>query len=707
MNSFYLLQSLRAVDALWILSDAAGRDSKHELGNVRVKIFIPPDTPHLPSAMLIVPSGPSATNVLKAYRARTGIQTVSQVPQLPSDSDDLHTGIARLVALPRIDDQAAETAEHDYLVIAVNSSLAQAQSLLRLIASYATQVSFTTATIPQAPDQPATSVYLYHVIADRTRNESFSSLVRPQIRHLVLQGYKVDIASGKYLVFADEGYPPGRKMLTAFATLVQAAPEYFPASSQPLDGTSLNRSLLAAFAPRLEGAAASNGSQPSPTIDILNLRQLQFSSQVTLARPVVPPSEVRFLNLQADPARMAALRETIERSCAEQDVSVGYHLRLRTTTYVVNADRERQRLLEQKEQIEQRLEYLDGTERQRPKLLRFTHEQLPALADFIRSFPMRLLNSQGPLRYAFQSTGPDGTGVHFLLVDSHHAPQTSIDPLPYWEHHGDPIIRFWLDPFWARYYLGEGEELIYVPEGTHLLPVMHAPSRQEMSSYMRAVMQRWCRPEYGVPSIPKQPIYLFEPHPAEPTHLVIAVLDAQAFRPLTERLEWLNRHLHIRHAQQRGADILTKLSDVLTGDDLLARLDEQVSQRQDARQHIFSASASRVDQAAAHLTSLLTSELQDVLRESQETLGALRTAREHLAQLYRAKAQVEGLQAQMTTTITQTRAASDATAKETDQLNAEVQAQAKLAESAHDDARRRILRLEDLYAQLCSLLKSP
>ncbi|NJN15467.1 MAG: hypothetical protein HC822_03820 [Oscillochloris sp.] len=453
--------------------------------------------------------------------------------------------------------------------------------------------------------------------------------------------------------------------------------------------------MLAALIP--QPGATGNGTAP---LDLFFLRNLTFADQSQLAPAAPPPSAVYIWHLQDSPQALQQLREAIDTAGKAQGVRVGYHLRLRSTRYVAEPHRDRERLLEQKELIEQKLEYLDSTELPRLKLLRFSDRQLPAMADYIRSFPMRVIADEQAIRYAFQSIAPDGSGVHFLLVDPSRAPQIEVDPLPRWERAGDPTIRFWLDPFWARFYLGEGITQIYVPEGHYMTPTMHAASKRELDAYMRAVMQQWCRPEFGTPAIPDQPLYLFEPHPSEPNYLVIAVLDQTQFLPLGSRLDWLNKHLQVRHARAKGAEILAAISDVLSEDEILEHLAATRLDRDQRFQAYAGHSAATIAETTAQLTKALTDDLQAVLELSGATLKSLREAKARLNELYLAQAQAQALEQSATDTTKQLRSTLAAVGKATEALSTDVQTRARNAEFAHEEANRRIDQLDRLYQQL-------
>lgn len=689
MNNYLLLRSLTPTQAIQVLTGGVSNSDGKGLDQVRIKLLAQPNQPL--RVMLVVPNvdSPLKSGLVEAYTHKVGNSGMRIDNTLPSDTLSLRDGVLWLLTLPAQDEEPAPVFVGEYLV-ALGDDATRAEQLLRMIAATATQVAVTAWSGDQAQG------YLFHVLADPDRDEAFTTLVEPQARTTVLRAYEAGRYQGEHwLVFAPANQAPARHTLAGFASLHRLADGLFHPPGQPEGSTLRGRKLLVAIAPRLD--APTNGQPP---LDVFYLRHLTFSPRERFAPAVRPPSPVRVWSLQNSAAALDHLRQAIDAAGKAQGLRVGYHLRLRSTRFVAEPHRDRDRLLEQKELIEQKLEYLDSTELPRPKLLRFSEQQLPVLADYIRSYPMRVLADQIAVRYAFQSTRPDGTGFHFLLIDPSRAPQIEVDPLPRWERFGDPTIRFWLDPFWARFYLGEGETLVYVPEGHYLTPTMHATTKRELDDYMRAVIGQWCRPEEGVPPIPAKPLYLFEPHATEVNHLEIVVLDHAQFLPLGRRLDWLNKHLHVRHTREKGHLILDRISDVLSEDELLSQLDATKAERAQRLKATITEGAEQVAQSTQQLAQLLTDDLQAILKLSQDTLQSLGEAKERLNQLYLAQNQALALEKAASSAADQLKTTIAAAGKETDALRTAVQTETTRAEQAHQEAESRIAQLDQLYAQL-------
>lgn len=689
MNNYLLLRSLTPTQAIQVLTGGASAGGAKGLEQIQLKLLAQPNQPL--RVMLVVPNvdSPLKNGLIEAYTHKVGRTGLQVTDTRPGDCLDLRAGVLSLLTLPPQDDEPAPVFVGDYLVT-LGGDVARAEQLLRTIMATATQVAVAAWSGEQAQG------YVVHVLADPDRDEAFTTLVEPQAQTTVLRAYEAGRFQGEpWLIFAAANRPPGRQTLAGFAALYRLAGGLFHPAGQPEGSTLRGRKLLVALAPSPH--APTNGQPP---VDVLPLRHLTFIPRERLTPAARPPGQVRVWGLQNSAAALEQLRQAIDAAGKAQGVRVGYHLRLRPTRFVAEPHRDRDRLLEQKELIEQKIEYLDSTELPRPKLLRFSEQQLPALADYIRSYPMRVLADEIAVRYAFQSTRPDGTGFHFLLIDPARAPQIEVDPLPRWERFGDPTIRFWLDPFWARFYLGEGETLVYVPEGHYLTPTMHATTRRELDGYMRAVIGQWCRPEEGAPSIPARPIYLFEPHAAEAGHLEIVVLDHTQFLPLGRRLDWLNKHLHVRHTRAKGHLILDQISDVLSEDELLSQLDATNAARAQRLKTAIAEGAEQVAQTTQQLTQLLNDDLRAILKLSQDTLQSLREAKERLSQLYRAEAQARALEKTASDTADQLKTTIAAAGKETEALRTAVQTEATRAEQAHQEAASRIAQLDQLYAQL-------
>jgi hypothetical protein len=412
---------------------------------------------------------------------------------------------------------------------------------------------------------------------------------------------------------------------------------------------------------------------------------------------------VLFSDLRISAQAVDRLREAVNVAALQLDYQVGYTLQLRPAWHVTNHQLERARLQAQKEDLENRLEYLDSTEPARPLLLRFNEAQLPALGEYIGSLSIRALDA-GALRYAFQSLDADGAGMHYLLADPRLAHQERMNQLAFWERDGQPPIHFWLDPFWARHYHGRGESLIFVPDQQYLSPMMHPASANQIDAYLREIIGQWFHGKSGAPSIPARPIYLFEPNLAGPGHLTIAVLDLQQFVPLTQKLDWLNANLHLRVARLRGEEILQQIDAAMTAEEILGRIQSSAGAIQADLQCALQAGAAHVAAATGALTDMLGGELQALLGESNLTRQAITAAQSDLRLLTATRAEAENLLGDTRAAVHAANTAVATAASTTDDLRTQVEAELQRAKAAHANAQQHIADLEALVAALTDRL---
>src|SRR4029079_5688497 len=95
-----------------------------------------------------------------------------------------------------------------------------------------------------------------------------------------------------------------------------------------------------------------------------------------------------------------------------------YRLQLMATRADERASRELDQLWSQQAYLAQRIAYAESLRRPRPVLLRFTSEQLGALAHTIYSFaPASLFESRPRVRYAFEAPRREPAGFHYLLIE--------------------------------------------------------------------------------------------------------------------------------------------------------------------------------------------------------------------------------------------------------------------------------------------------
>jgi hypothetical protein len=297
----------------------------------------------------------------------------------------------------------------------------------------------------------------------------------------------------------------------------------------------------------------------------------------------------------------------------EQAPSRGYRLTLESTRAIEEAGRDLDRLRSQQAYLAQRVAYAESLHRPRPRLLRFNHRQLAALAHTIYSFaPDSLFSARPHIRYAFQATPEEPAGLHYLWVDPE-AVRRTPDPLPLYEN--TPPMRFWLDPTWGRYYHDDGGAggCVFVPEQTALAPSLHAWLPRDMDAHLRRVFASAfaastfaLRAPADKPPLPPSHdalrrtsrrdrlprvtdggdsyVYVLDLEPGDTDTLGLTVFERDAFKPIDVSVNWLNDNITVadrldiaelvreRAATARAESLATDAIDAATA----ARRDFQI-----------------------------------------------------------------------------------------------------------------------------------
>lgn len=521
------------------------------------------------------------------------------------ESMPLARGLCRLLLVPgKAQDQPSPIMEDEYLVVGRDMSKETMAKILRELNVHATHTRMSGA------ETRLGSRYLFYVKDDLHRRSSFLSLVAGETFTgcQLLQGFR----SGDFTVFLPEGAAPGAGELDYFCRLLVSAPGIFEISERDKTGREKVEAGLLAAVTRWPGA-----------IEFLYLAGLRFYDQALFTRPA--PEHVTFEFLDLKSGEKSA--ETLKARLRAAEPRVGYRLELRSTRHL---DRDKvERLYEEKTRIEYQIAYRESIARPRPVLLRFTRKQLPALADVIRSFPLKVIHDGG-LKYGFQATQYEPAGFHFILVDPWEAAEARLDPLPLWEDLDPWPMRFRLDPFWARYYYDQaGTAMVFVPEGTALFPPMHDWDRTSMDQYLRETMEHWFRSREGIEEIPEHPIYIFDGVPRPTAEIRISVLDRERFEPLHTRLGWINDNLVVTKAI--GIEkLISNMAKEITWQELHRSIMADAEKIQQDFEDTAAHAGQQMATTVKELTGSLTEEVNRVVEKTFHMAGEVRKMDEQL-----------------------------------------------------------------------------
>jgi hypothetical protein len=531
------------------------------------------------------------------------------------------------------DPPAAENDE--YLVTTAVITEKKAELLFKNISFHATATRVSSWENRPGATGGAGSRYLFHLKDDHRRKSSFDSLSASGAFEMcrLLRGFEMD---GR-VVFLPPDTLPGETKLKYFCRLLENAPLFFSDQEESSAETS---PLLAAL---MEWPLGED--RPEPVLEFLYLVGMRFFKQEFFTRRKVGKAAFEFMDLKESRRALDGLGEAIKSA----QPYIGYRLELRRTKHIDST--ELRRLNEQKARIEYSLAYLQSISKPRPVLMRFTRNQLPALAAGIRGFPMQVIYD-GSIKYGFQSTRSQPGGYHFILLNPAEATREKLDPLLLFQGLDVPHMRFHLDPFWARHYF-EGLDLqdktsqtagalIFVPEGCALFPTIHSWERGNMDFFLRETMEHWFREQLDGRSIPQRPVYIFDGQPREKAPISVSILDRDRMESLHTRLGWINDNLAIDHALEHER-LFKEMAENINWSELARDAAERTGETRERFKETALAAGREMAQTTSEMTRILTSEINRVAMETHRMTRKIRKIDERLRQWDEILDDMEGL----------------------------------------------------------------
>ena len=529
----------------------------------------------------------------------------------------LTQGLVWLVLEAEPDPHGLEEMLEEHLFVVRDQRAEQAAALFEELRFHATQTRVAATTDDDGP------VYVFHIRDDRERLSSLESLSAADLlpAHRLLAGRRVDGLT----LFLPEECRAGPLALSRFCRILRAAPALLG-----LSGDLPGEGLFVAVDPH--GRGRDLGDTLEHLYDLLYLGRLSFTGQADLSPAPMAAADVGVHDLVDSARALDDLRVAL----ARVEPAVGYSLELRRVRFREPAEIERARLLERQAEIDYRLAYLDSITAPRPRLLRFSHRRLPALAEVVRAFPMKALREGYPL-YGYQVETPFGAGedrregYHYLLIHPEDTVSDDMDPLIRWEHLDQSAMTFQLDPFWARYYHDQGNEcLVFVPEGAALFPTMHGWDTAGMDAYMREAVHGWMGA--NAPEIPAKPIYIFDGEIEPNAPLRLTILDREALAPLQARLGWINDHLAIAGAIGIEAYV-TEMADDAARSELAERLHTDAREAGEGLEVLIRDTNQTIADRLEELTSVVTEEMNSLVAETHRTTVRLEEYHDYLKEL--------------------------------------------------------------------------
>jgi len=484
--------------------------------------------------------------------------------------------------------------------------------------------------------------YLFHVLDDPTRHSAFSSLLVGNI--LTEECQVLNSFSHRGLsVFLERGITPDSKAMSYFYDLLHNMPQLFGIKSVETDGD-----LLAAV---VRWPVEQQPADQWPA-QVLYLSNLTFQSCAGLIRPVTLKAGLGVYHLTDSPQALAQLDETLQKAAP----NIGYRLNLQPVRYPQDdpehLETRCRHVKEKLADLEYELFLLESVlqNKNRPQLFRFTQEQLPVLAETLRSFHPPVIPDQS-LKYGFHAPDNDPNnpaGVHFLFLEKpSQTPQSRLIPGLLSPDFNISPMQFWLDPYWAHdyyrkedeYYQEEDGYLIFVPKGTALLPPLHSWDVRYMNNYLRQMVGSWFGPNTNLPA---KPIYIFDGQVGPKKQIELIVLDWANLQSLYTRLSWLNHNLTIMN-RVGLEDFISRMADEITRQDLANQLIPKAEQAQKEFEEVAAQTKNKVSQITTGLTETITQEFEAIFKETRQNIEKIRSLNQRLQNIVEANKKMDKL----------------------------------------------------------------
>lgn len=529
-------------------------------------------------------------------------------------------------------------------------------------------------------------LHLFHLRDDTLRDSSFAALeASGRLANAVLLA---GFAEAGPILFLPAARPPGRRALALFGEVVRASPALFG----------------------LPERAVQRGGEPLLALDdrgsgaVYSLERLHFRDKAELYPPEVALAALEIHSLEETPEALERLGQRIR----DLVPPVGYELELRRLAPGPADDASLERIREKIAFLEEQASYVAGLGSPRHLLLRFTQHQLAALADALRRFPLPDID-RGLILYGFQASTRAPAGIHYLLIDPASSMMTGPFPESYWRDvTQDQPIAFRIDPFFAfNYAAAPGPCHVFVPDGHALFPPLHSWNEDGIADYLRAVMSQWFHGQSGVQTIPARPAYLFAP---DGGRVAVEVLDLDAFRPVTERVGWLNHNLLLVD-RVSVEELIERMASAKKRAALAQEMEMEAARAEDAVAAAAAATSARVSDQLTELAAMMAEEIEEASAHAGQTLNRIGRMHANLDLLDRVLAELEGRQRAIEQAVDTLLDESGLFEKRRDELAGSVasllETTGSLIDRLEGEVMDRVLRLRNVRDRLRDALSSP
>lgn len=277
-------------------------------------------------------------------------------------------------------------------------------------------------------------------------------------------------------------------------------------------------------------------------------------------KETLQPISVEVLRLDADPAALRVLQDKL----VAPRFPIGYRVAVEPVPAWIGGESDLEHLTERISELQAEVRQIQGLAAPQRRLLRFSDDQLPALADGLRRMPSAMRNSPDLTFATAHATGRAGP-AHFVLYNPAVVSFDGRLPEYYWRVQTENRpIGFWLDPGAALALMTDPEApLVFVPDRHRLIPGIDSFGAG-IGATLRLVLGRLFADAAEITENPvRQAAFVFTPSPDASFELEVEVLAADMFRPVQLQLKWINDHLLLRSPAVVRPEDVTNLAEEL------------------------------------------------------------------------------------------------------------------------------------------------
>lgn len=340
-------------------------------------------------------------------------------------------------------------------------------------------------------------------------------------------------------------------------------------------------------------------------------------------KETLQPISVDVLRLDPDPAALRALQDKL----LAPRFPIGYQVAVEPVPAWIGGESDLEQLTERISELQAEVRQIQGLAAPQRRLLRFSDDQLPALADGLRRMPAAMRDSPDLTFATAHATGRAGP-AHFVLYDPAVVSFDGRLPEHYWRAQTeDRPIGFWLDPGAALALMTDPEApLVFVPDRHRLVPGFDSFGAG-IGATLRLVLGRLFADAAEITEDPaRQAAFVFAPSPEASFELEVEVLAADMFRPVKLQLKWINDHLLLRSPVVVRPEDVSTLAEELYAGSLARKLQAEAEAAKAGLAETWALAGEALSGQIGQLTARLQAEIAQSVERIDLSRGFLQKA---------------------------------------------------------------------------------